>query len=223
MAYLNPNGLFHIDLDTVEVDGKRHYITPENNRYPSMTTVLSSMEKGDQLQKWIQKVGVAEAERIRNDSAQLGTEMHNMLEAHLRGEPLPGGSFRAKERFQDIRPELDNNVGKVFAIETALYSDKLKMAGRTDLMAEYKGIPSVIDFKNARRRRKRDMISNYFMQGTGYAQMYWEMTGDVESTPRQIVILMAIAGEGLEVFVEPIKPWLGPLKDLAAKYHADRA
>lgn len=219
MAILNPNGLFHLDLDTVEVDGKRHYITPEGNRYPSMTTVLSSADKGDQLVKWIERVGVAEAERIRNDSAALGTEMHNMLEAYLRGETLPKSGFRAKERFGDIRPELDNNVGTVYAIETALYSDTLKMAGRTDLFAEYKGVPSVIDFKNARRRRKRSMISNYFMQGTGYAQMYWEMTKDPKTTPQQIVILMAIAGEGLEVFVEPIQPWLAPLKELAAEYH----
>ncbi len=218
MAYLNPNGLFHLDLDTEDVNGKRHYKTPEGNLYPSMTTVLSAADKGDQLVKWIAKVGEKEAERIRNDSAELGTEMHNMLEAYLREEPIPSGSFRAKERFQDIRPELDNNVGKVFAIETALYSDRLKLAGRTDLFAEYQGIPSVIDFKNARRRRKRSMISNYFMQGAGYSQMYWDMTKDVESTPRQIVILMAIAGEGLEVFVEPIKPWIEPLNKVILDY-----
>lgn len=222
MAFLSPKGLFHIDLDTVEREGKRHYITPEGNIYPSMTTVLSSADKGDQLQKWIERVGEKEAERIRNDSAKLGTEMHNLLEAHLRSEPYPKAGFRAKERFQDIRPELDDNVGEVFAIETALYSDRLKVAGRTDLMAMYKGVPSVIDFKNARRPRKRDMISNYFMQGAGYAQMYWEMTRDEETCPRQIVILMAVAGDGLHVFVEPIKPWLNPLRDLAEKYHTDR-
>lgn len=208
---------YHLDLDTTEVNGKRHYICP-NGVYPSMTTVLSAAEKDDTLKNWIAKVGVEEAERIRNNSAELGTEMHNLLEAHIRGEPYPKAGFQALDRFGDIRPALDNDVGRVFGIETALYSDVLKIAGRADLVAEYKGVPSIIDFKNARRKRKRSMITNYFMQCSGYAHMWWERTKDEETCPRQTVILMAVAGEGLEVFVEPIKPWIQPLKDVIAAY-----
>lgn len=209
---------YHLDLDTQEHNGKRHYVTPEGNLYPSMTTVLSAAEKDDTLKNWIKKVGVKEAERIRNNSAALGTEMHEALEAYIRGEPLPKIGFQALERFGDIKVELDANVGRVFGLETALYSDTLKIAGRADLVAEYKGVPSIIDFKNARRKRKRSMISNYFMQCSGYAHMWWERTQDMETTPRQTVILMAVAGEGLEVFVEPIGPWIPKLKRVIAEY-----
>lgn len=209
---------YHLELDTTEVNGKRHYMTPEGNVYPSMTTVLSAAEKDDILKNWIAKVGVKEAEKIRDASATLGTEMHNLLEAHIRGEPYPKAGFQAKDRFGDIKPALDNDVGRVFGIETALYSDTLKIAGRADLVAEYKGVPSIIDFKNARRKRKRSMIDKYFMQCSGYAYMWWERTQDQETTPRQTVILMAVAGEGLEVFVEPITPWIEPLKKIITEY-----
>jgi hypothetical protein len=205
---------YDLNLETTEIDGKRHYITPEGNVYPSMTTILSRNEKGDQLKKWIEKVGVAEAERIRNNSAALGTAMHELAEAHIRGLPQPKASWQAVDRWHDIKPIVDNDVGRVFGIETALYTDTLKIAGRTDLVGEYKGIPAVIDFKNARRKRKREMITNYFLQCAGYAYMWYERTKDPETCPRQIVIIMTVENEGAEVFVENVKPWVEPLKEV---------
>ena len=36
------DGLHYLpELKTKTVDGKRHYVTPEGNHYPSITTVLS--------------------------------------------------------------------------------------------------------------------------------------------------------------------------------------
>jgi len=210
---------YDVQLNTTEVNGKRHYVTPEGATYPSMTTVLSAQEKPEQLLKWIAKVGEKEAEKIRDRSAALGTEMHEIAEAHIRGIPYPKTGYLALDRFNDLKPIIDKDVGRVFGLETALYSDTLKLAGRADLIAEYKGRPAIIDFKNARRPRTKDMISNYFMQCAGYAYMWYERTQDEETCPRQIVILMTVENEGATVFVENVKPWVQPLKDVVAEFY----
>ena len=44
-------------------DGKRFYVTPEGERYQSITTILSELTKAD-IQKWRARVGEKEANRI---------------------------------------------------------------------------------------------------------------------------------------------------------------
>ena len=39
-----------------KIDGERYYVTPEGNRYPSVTTVLSEFKKKD-LARWRARVG----------------------------------------------------------------------------------------------------------------------------------------------------------------------
>ena len=43
--FLHENVLGDIELDTVNVDGKRLYVTPDGEKYPSVTTVLSDYKK----------------------------------------------------------------------------------------------------------------------------------------------------------------------------------
>ena len=51
-----------------------------------------------------------------------------------------------KEMFLQLKPELMKNIGNIYCLEQALYSHKLKVAGRVDCIAEWKGKLSVIDF-----------------------------------------------------------------------------
>ena len=51
------------DMPTTTVDGKRHYTTPNGDRYPSVTTVLSSMS-AEGIAAWRARVGTEEANRI---------------------------------------------------------------------------------------------------------------------------------------------------------------
>ena len=69
------------------------------------------------------------------------------------------------------------NIDMVRALEIALWSDLLKVAGRVDCIAEYRGVPSIIDFKSSRRLKKEDQIRDYFAQATAYSIMWKERTG----------------------------------------------
>ena len=70
-----------VDLQTEQKDGRRHYLTPEGNRYPSITTVLgSNPDKKKGLMEWRKKIGEKEAAKITAQSARRGTNVHLMCE-----------------------------------------------------------------------------------------------------------------------------------------------
>ena len=60
-------------------------------------------------------------------------------------------------------------------------------AGTADCVGTYGDVPSLIDFKTARRVKKREWIEDYFLQGCAYANAHNVM---FNTEIRQIVILM---------------------------------
>ena len=118
------------------------------------------------------------------------------------------------EMFESIQPLLDR-IDNVHVIEGALYSDELELAGRTDLIAEFDGNLSVIDYKTSRKPKNWEMCHSYFMQGAFYAHAYEERTGIEVGN---IVIIMAVENEGPLLFRETKERWLNPLNEVRYKY-----
>jgi hypothetical protein len=176
-------------LDTDESTGERFYITPNGVKLPSVTTVLSHFKKKS-LIEWRNRVGNTEADLIMNRAATRGTKFHNMMEAYLSNKEgfLEGVMPDMKQSFRDMHETLDL-IDNIRYIESPLYSEKLGVAGRTDCIAEFAGIPSIIDFKTSRNEKKVEWIENYFEQGTAYALMYEEL---VNEPMNQIVILISV-------------------------------
>jgi len=59
--------------DRVEKDGKRYYLTPDGNYYPSITSILSQQENLG-LEAWKERVGEKEANvfpKSQQESVQL--------------------------------------------------------------------------------------------------------------------------------------------------------
>lgn len=195
------------DMVAVTHQGKRHYVTPEGNRYPSMTTVLQEYGK-EGLQKWIDTVGEVEANRIKNKAGQFGTALHNLAEDYINGKTLDfGPNVELKRRWKQVQQCIDTRFGEIYALETPLYSDKLKIAGRCDVIGQFDGVNSVIDFKQANKEKRKDWIHNYFYQTSGYGYMFAERTRRPDLIPKQLVIIISPADGMLQVFKEPIKPW----------------
>ena len=55
-----------------------------------------------------------------------------------------------------------------------LWSDKLKIAGQVDLIAEFDGVLSVIDFKTSKSPKKSYICSGLFPQMCAYGYMFYE-------------------------------------------------
>lgn len=176
-------------LNTDESTGERFYISPNGMKLPSVTTVLGYFKKKS-LIEWRNRVGNEEADAIMNRAATRGTKFHNMMEAYLRNEEgfLDGVMPDMKQAFRDMQETLDL-IDNIHYIESSLYSEKLGVAGRTDCIAEFAGVPSIIDFKTSRKEKKAEWIENYFEQGTAYALMYEEL---VKRPIDQIVILISV-------------------------------
>ena len=79
-----------------------------------------------------------------------------------------------------------NKISQVWGLEVGLILDNL-YAGTADCVGTYDDLPSLIDFKTARRIKKREWIEDYFLQGCAYANAHNVM---FDTDIKQIVILM---------------------------------
>lgn len=187
-----------------EHNGVRYYRTPEGNLYPSITTVLSVMPN-EALEKWKKELG-DEAKRIASRAAARGTVIHAMCESLLTKHP-PGGITPNpfyNDMWQSFKPMVEQ-VGDVYAIETQMYSDYLKVAGTVDCVGMWRGKLSIIDFKTSSRRKSKEDISSYFMQEAAYAVCWEERT---KQPITQLVTLMAVEDDEPMEFIEHRDNWI---------------
>ena len=197
-----PELSFGIRSETI--NGKRTYVTPDDNIYPSITTVLSELSKAS-ISRWRKRVGEEEANKISGKASRRGTRLHSVCEAYVKNEEkfLNGETPNIVELFQTIEPTLER-IDNIHGVELAMYSDHFGLAGRTDLIAEFDGVLSAIDYKTSNKIKKKEWCESYFAQGSFYASAYEELTGI--SVP-QVVIIIAVENEQAQLFVEKRDDW----------------
>jgi len=202
-------------LERVVIDGKRHYLTPDGNKYKSVTTILDQKTDKTALYEWRKRVGETEANKISVQAANRGTAIHNICEHYLLNNTnYPAGVMPANvDTFKKLRPIIDEHIGKIYGLEYYLYSHTLKTAGATDCIGEFDGINSIIDFKTSRKPKKEEWIENYFLQATCYAMMAEERLPLVIP---QIVIMIAVDHEEPQVFVKPKSEFISKVCELFA-------
>ena len=195
------------DITTESIKGKRFYVTPEGNKYPSITTVLSDRNK-EGIIKWRESVGNDVANQVMRQAASRGTAVHTLIENYLNNEELSKQAVLPVALFVTMKSELDN-INNIRIQEGGLYSDKLGVAGRVDCIAEYKGKISVIDFKTSTKEKKEEWVENYFIQGSAYCEMYEErFLQPIE----QVVILIVTEDGAVQTFIKDKRDYLPLLK-----------
>ena len=202
------------DLIATTTDTGRTYSIPDGKSYPSITTVLSILSE-DAIRAWRERVGVEQADIISGKASRRGTKVHSIVEKYLSNEDTTQELPHIRQSLANLKPVLDNNIGKIYGLEVPLFSHHLKLAGRCDCIAEYNGVPSIIDFKTSKYIKKKERITNYFAQGAAYAIMWEERTG--MSIPN-IVIIMDVDHEKPSVFVEHRDNWTKLLEDTIDEY-----
>ena len=114
-----------------------------------------------------------------------------------------------------MKPIIDKHVNNIYFQEAPLYSHEIKTAGRVDLIAEFAGKLSIIDFKTSRRPKKAEWIEGYFMQESFYAAAFYERTG---LAIKQLVTLIMVDDDKPQVFIEQPMKWLPKFMQLRKKY-----
>ena len=114
---------------------------------------------------------------------------------------------------------LDANLDNIWFQEAPLYSDYIKVAGRVDLIAEWEGKLSIIDFKTSRKPKKREWIKNYFMQESFYAVAFEERT---KKPIKQLVTIVMVDDDSPQVFVESRDDHIHDFILLRKKYFTEK-
>jgi len=179
------------NLKRIQTPKGRQYVGEDNNPVPSVTTVLSDTGDKTALMEWRKRVGDAEATRISTEAAGLGTKVHTALEKYILGEEWNnfGTNIVSQMAKTMVRSMIDNGLNKIdelYGVEVGLIAQGL-YAGTSDAIGVYEGTESIIDFKTARKMKKREWIDDYFLQGCAYALAHNEMFG---SNIKKVSILM---------------------------------
>ena len=208
------------ELSTKSVNGGRFYETPDGQSYPSVTTV-TALEGRDDIQAWRKRIGEKKADEISKAASMTGTRVHKLAEMYLRNEVFRQEDFfgetlpNVQRMFEQLEILLNNNVGVIKAIEAPLYSHSLRVGGRVDLIAEWDGELSIIDFKTSKKPKREDWIKAYYMQSCAYARMFEELTN---ITVRKVVIAIAVDNHQSQVFTVDSEDYIQEFIDLRKKY-----
>ena len=176
-----------------KLGGLRHYtIDGSQKKLPSVTTVLGRTqpkEKQESLDRWRQRVGLREAQKITRDAAIRGTAMHKYLEDLILGQrslDLTPLGVEATRMAEIIVERGLNDCSEIYGIEATLYYPNL-YAGSVDLVAKYKDKVSIIDFKQTNKPKQREWIGDYFLQMAAYGMAHDAVYG---TSIEQGVIMM---------------------------------
>ena len=200
------------EIKQINIDGKRHYETPAGT-FISITTLLSSQTPQGVLD-WRKSVGDDVANYVMRMASSRGNKVHKMVESYLSNKPQNDlvGEFGvlASGLFNLMIPALDR-IDNIRGLEKALFSKRLKIAGRTDCIAEFDGILSVIDFKTASKERD-EINENYLIQSTFYSLAWQERTGQKID---QIVIITSTEDGKMSVHVDDPSKFVSKLEEIA--------
>ena len=188
------------ELTTQTVNFKRFYETPDGKLYPSITTVLSTRNKKG-LFEWRKRVGDEVANYVARTSAARGTAVHHMCEDYLNNFPMDWpDKWKEHEKkflpfclFKQLENKVLQKIDNIRSQECALFSNKYRVAGRVDCIAEYDGKLSIIDFKTSSKERNDEWNENYYIQASAYAEMFEEQTG----TPIEQIVILVVTEDGV--------------------------
>jgi genome maintenance exonuclease 1 len=178
------------------VEGKRHYCLPDGSKVPSVTTILDRTKPEEArlaLANWKKSVGEERAKQIVTEAANRGTRMHTYLERYVKEDDIgdfPTNPFAQPSWFMAAEVILKGlcHADEFWGSEVPLYYSGL-YAGTTDLVGVWKGQPAIMDFKQSNKVKKREYISDYFIQLAAYAAAHNETHGTDINTG---VILMCV-------------------------------
>lgn len=179
------------NLERVEENDMRFYKDSNNDLVPSVTTVLDATGDKSGITQWRRKVGPEQADAIVQESTLIGSAVHEAIENYLLGKSWnkftdDRNGFLAKSISSKFISSCLNGIDEVWGLESGLILDGL-YAGTADCIGVYKGLPAIIDFKTAKKLKRKDWIEDYFLQCSAYANAHNVM---FETSISNLVILM---------------------------------
>ncbi len=209
----------------------KHFYDTDYGFFPSVTTALGatkSQRSIDILTNWRKREGGEVADYIMSKTSGIGTAAHLMNEkyqARKHGLPIPLKAVNEEYALFGMahhlmfRPFLDS-VEKVFALEQAVFSSSLKLAGTIDCIGIVDGQVCVIDYKTKGKPQREDWMEDYYPQGALYAKMWNEHVSE-EFRATKIIIAASSEYRTLQTFgTDPLEHEKAALERVARYYES---
>ena len=140
----------------ITLTDSRFYQRNKETYYPSVTTVLSYFPKGKFFESWLKDVG-ANADVIMRRAGNEGTQVHEAIEAYLKGEEIHWLDQWGKTKYSLLVWKMilkfvdfwETYKPTLVESEVHVFSDELKIAGTADLILEIDGELWMVDIKTS--------------------------------------------------------------------------
>ena len=207
------------NLSQFLIEGVRHYGVDDQIAYPSITSVISWINR-KKFADWRQKVGEEAANKKTKKATTRGSRLHRVFEEYCAN--LDHTSLKEWEvpliqlMFQAAKPHLDKRVTAVYQQETRMCSRKLCLAGTVDLIADFDGELAIVDFKTSEKEKPEEWLEDYFVQLSAYWAMFSEATGVV---PKKLVVFLVAENGDVQIVERTnIMDYLTTLQDYVSKF-----
>ena len=207
------------EIEQLNEDNVRYYKIEGNTCYPSITSVISFINR-KKFADWRARVGNEAANKKCKKATTRGTRLHLINEYYLKNwdytllkeweVPL------IQMMFNSNKSKLDEQINNIYYQEQRMYSDKLCLAGTVDLVCEHDGELAIVDFKTSEQEKPEEWLEDYFVQLSAYWAMFSEKTG---VAPKKLVVWL-VAEDGSVQIVERtnIMHYLTTLQDYVSKF-----
>lgn len=154
-----PTGRVYTDLDTGE-------------KFFSVTTMLGKTSDDSWYGEWVARIGVEEAVKESERCCDRGNKIHLACELYVQNAPLEA-QLQAAAEYRNMANQLKSaiftHVGKIVAAEIPVFSRIMRVGGRFDLLAEWRGVLSLIDYKGSNYVKGKQDIEDYQDQLCAYS------------------------------------------------------
>lgn len=200
-------------------NNSHHYTIPSGKRLPSVTTMINKTKSEESkigLKKWRERVGEPVANYIFSEAATIGTETHKLNENYINMiQNEDNFHLLSHAHHMNFRPLLDK-ITKVYGVEARLFSEKLGLAGTCDLIVEYEGKLSILDYKTKRSVQTEEWMHDYFIQTTAYSVM-WNESLDLKI--EQLIILVSSEKNTIQEFISTPVNYLNALNSRLIQFN----
>lgn len=188
-------------ITQIQTPNGRHYQTMLGV-FPSVTTILKATESdkdSDRLRKWQHKMdrihGTGSGETQAQAARDRGTAIHKIIAATLYDADIPEITTELVPYWKSVKPVVKAIKNPGYC-EHPVYHGRLKYAGTFDLIADWQGLPTIIDWKTSHRTKRLAWLNDYTLQIAAYAKAYEWLYG----TPIQQTLIVIITPERSQLF-----------------------
>jgi len=163
---------------------RKGYFLKDGTQVPGTTTICGAYKDSGALihWAWLQGKEGQDYRETRDKAGSIGSAAHAMIEATIRGDPLPPGPPEAHKAFDAYQRWAQQSKIEIVANEIQLVSHEYRYGGTPDAIGEIDGRFVLLDWKTS-----KGVYKNYMLQLAAYKNLWEEDNPDLPITGAYLV------------------------------------